>query len=370
MNIICNRNELNYAVALTARAASTKDILDTLGGILLEVDENSLTMTASNLEFTVKCAIDCEVIEMGSVILPASVFLDIVRKSNVDKLEINVNYNNYRTTIKGDMFKMELVGLPGVEFPNVTGGEYTAGLNLNSQELLKMFDNTLYVASKDDIRPIFTGVLMEFQEDLIRLSACDGFRISSIKRECFYKGENRRLVLPGKNGQEIIRLLQSIDSEETEIMFGNGQIMLNIGGVSIYSKLIEGQYPDIVQYLPSGYHSSVKIVKSDLQGSLERAALIIRDSQNGVVNITCKDNVFTVHGKSIDLGQHTEEVAVERDGDDIQVSFTLKYLQDLVKHINSDVVFMKFAEKYNMVVAQPEGDDRGFALLMPVAGRN
>ena len=368
MNIICNRDELNYAVALTARAASTKDILDTLGGILLEVDENSLTMTASNLDFTVKCSIDCEVKEMGSVILPASVFLDIVRKSNVDKLEIKVDYNNYRTTITGNMFKMELVGLPGVEFPNVTGGEYSPGLNFNSQELLTMFDNTLYVASKDDIRPIFTGILMEFQEDLIRLSACDGFRISSIKRECYYKGENRRLVLPGKNGQEIIRLLQSIDSEETEIMFGIGQIMLNIGGVSIYSKLIEGQYPDIVQYLPNGYHANVKIVKSELQGSLERSSLIIRDS-SGSVNITCKDNIFTVYAKSIDLGQHTEDIAVESEGDDLKVSFTLKYLQDLVKHIDSDVISMRFAEKYNMVVAQPEGDNRGFALLMPVAGR-
>lgn len=370
MNIICDRNDLNYAVTLTARAASSKDILETLGGILLEAEQDSLTMTASNLDFTIKCTISCQVLEMGSVILPAAVFQDIVRKSSVEELAIKVDYNNYRTTIKSDKFEMELVGLPGVEFPEVTGGDYQAGLNFNSLQLLHMFENTIYAAARDDMRPIFTGVLLELQEDQIRLSATDGFRITSVKRECFYKGDNRRLVLPGKNGQEIIRLLQAIDSEDTELKFGNGQIMLNIGGVIVYSKLIEGQYPDILQYLPGEYHTTLKIDKSQLQGSLDRSALIIRDSQSGVVNIDSQGNTFTVHGKSIDLGQHTESIEVVSEGDDLKVSFTLKYLQDLVKHIPSDIILMRFAEKYNMLVAQPEEDDSSFALLMPVAGRS
>lgn len=370
MNIICNRDDLNYAVALTARAASSKDILETLGGILLEVDKDVLTMTASNLDFTVQCSINCRVKEEGSVILPASVFQDIVRKSNDNELSIKVDYNNYRVTINGENFRMELAGLPGVEFPNVTGGEYMPGLNIVSKHILRMFENTIYAAARDDMRPIFTGVLFELQEDLVRMSATDGFRITSIKRDCFYKGDKKRFVIPGKNGQEIIKLLQSIDSEDTEIEFGNGQLMLNIGGVKVYTKLIEGQYPDIIQYLPDEYHTTIFINKSDLQGSLDRAALIIRDNQNGVVNLECKENTLTVHGKSAELGQHTEVITVDIHGGNLKVSFTLRYLQELVRHITSDRIIIKFAEKYNMLVANPEEDDSSFALLMPVAGRN
>lgn len=370
MNIICNRNDLNYAVSLTARAASSKDILETLGGVLLEADNNSLTMTASNLDLTIQCSIDCEVKEVGSVILPASVFQDIVRKSSVEQIAIIVDYSNYRTSINGDSFKMELAGLPGVEFPNVTGGEYQVGLNFNSSQLLKMLENTIYAAARDDMRPIFTGVLFELNEDLIRFSATDGFRITSVNRDCFYKGENKRLVIPGKNGQEIIRLIQSIDSEDTEIQFGNGQVLLNIGGVKVFSKLIEGQYPDIVQYLPDEYHTTIKVIKSELQSSLDRTSLIVRDNQSGVVSLDCHNNTLTVHGKSVELGQHTELINVESEGEGIKVSFTLRYLQDLVRHITSDKILMRFAEKYNMLVAQPEEDDSCFALLMPVAGRN
>jgi len=370
MNIICNRNDLNYAVSLTARAASSKDILTTLGGILLEAQNHTLRMTASNLEFTIQCSIDCTVKEEGSVILPASIFQDIVRKSPVDELSIIVDYSNHHTTISGDKFKMELAGQPGIDFPDVANDDYQQGLTIEAQTILNMLENTIYAAAKTDMRPIFTGVLLELKEDLIRFSATDGFRITSTNRKCFYKNDERRIVIPGKNCQEIIRLLQAIDSEDIEMKFGNGQIMLNIGGVKVFSKLIEGQYPDIMQYLPNEYHTNIFVSKNDLQGSIDRASLVIRDHQNGIVKMNCHDHVMTVHGKSVEVGQHTEDISIESDGKDIKVAYTLRYLQDLVRHIPSDRVMMRFADEYNMLVAKPDNDDSSFALLMPVAGRD
>jgi DNA polymerase-3 subunit beta len=370
MQIIVNRNDLNQAVSITSKASSSKDLLEVLGGLLLEVSDNVLTITGSNLDLSIQAQIDCETEEEGSVILPAPVFSDIVRKADIEKISLKVDYNNYRTAISGDRFKMELAGLPGIEFPEVTSGEYEKGFSISSDLLASMLNYTVYAAAKDDMRPIFTGILLELKEDEITISATDGFRITSITRDILYKGPEKRIVLPGNNAHEILRLIQSSDTEEVIFNFGSGQVALNIDGIKVYSKLIEGQYPDIIQYLPNDYHSTMHVSRSSLDQSLERASLIVRDIKKGVVNLNCVNDTLTINARATDLGQHTEIIAVDLKGQEIKVSFTLRYLRELVKHNEDDTLVMQFAEKYNMLVAKPENDERCFSLLMPVAGRD
>lgn len=370
MHIIVNRKDLNQAVNITSKASSSKDLLEVLGGLLLEVSENVLTITGSNLDLSIQAQLECETEEEGSVILPAAVFLDIVRKADVETLTIKVNYDNYRTSISGDRFKMELAGFPGIEFPEVTSGEYEEGFTIKSDLLSAMLEYTVYSAAKDDMRPIFTGVLLELKNNEITLSATDGFRITSITRDIIYKGTDKRIVIPENNANEILRLIQSSSTEEVVFSFGNGQVFLSINGIKIYSKLIEGKYPNIVQYLPNDYHSTMNISRSNLDQSLDRSSLIVRDSKNGVVNLNCNNDTLTVNARNADIGQHVEIIAIDLEGQEVKVSFTLKYLRELVKHNASDTLTMKFAEKYNMLVATPEGDEKCFSLLMPVAGRD
>jgi DNA polymerase-3 subunit beta len=370
MQIIVNRNELNQAVSIVSKAVSSKDILEVLGGLLLEVNDNTLTLTGSNLDLSIQTNINCQVEEEGSVILPASVFADIVRKADTDSLSIKVDYNNYRTAISGDRFKMELAGLPGVEFPEIVSGEFEDGFSIGSSLLSDMLNYTVYAAAKEDMRPIFTGILLELKQDEITISATDGFRITSISRDILYKGIGRRLVIPGNNAGEIMRLLNSSDSEDAIFTFGSGQLALDINGIKVYSKLIEGQYPDIIQYLPKEYHSTLTVSHDNLEQSLERAALIVRDTKKGVVNLNCVNDTLTINARSADLGQHTEIIAVDLKGHEIKVSFTLRYLRELVKHNEDEELIMQFAEKYNMLVTKPKNDDKCFSLLMPVAGRD
>ncbi len=370
MQIIINRNELNQAVSIVSKAVSSKDILEVLGGLLLEVSDNVLTLTGSNLDLSIQTQIECTVEEEGSVILPAAVFSDIVRKADTDSLNIKVDYNNYRTSISGNRFKMELAGLPGIEFPEIVSGEFEDGFSIDCKLLSEMLDYTVYAAAKEDMRPIFTGILLELVNDEITISATDGFRISSISKDILYKGIDRRLVIPSSNAGEIMRLLNSSDSEDIIFSFGNGQVSLDINGVKVYSKLIEGQYPDIIQYLPKDYHSDMIISHDSLDQSLERAALIIRDTKKGVVNLNCVNDTLTINARSAELGQHTEIIAVDLKGHEIKVSFTLRYLRELVKHNKDEELVMQFAEKYNMLVTKPKNNDRCFSLLMPVAGRD
>ncbi len=370
MKFNVNRTDLNQAVNIVAKAASSKDILDVLGGVLLEVKNNLLCLTGSNLELTIQCSIDCQVEQDGSVILPASVFSDIVRKADGEELSIEVDYSNYRTKITGESFEAELAGLPGVEYPEVAGGSYEQGFSVNSMELEKMLDYTVYAAAKDDMRPIFTGVLLDLKEDRLMLAATDGFRITSIQKPIFYKGTEQKLILPGNNAAEILRLLQSSDAYEVIFSFGSNQIAMDIEGIKVYSKLIDGQYPDITQYLPKEYHSEIVLSSARLDMSLERATSIVRDSKKGIVTLSSMDEYLTVHARAADLGQHTEEIMIDKKGQDVKVSFTLRYLRELVKHNDQDRLVFKFAEKYNMLVAHPEGSENCFSLLMPVAGRD
>lgn len=371
MNIVCDQQKLNQAVAIVARAASNKDILDILGGILLEADQDTLTLTSTNLDFTIQCHLPCTVNKAGSVILPAVIFQDIVRKSSASELNIEVDTSNFKAKIFGKNFRIELAGLPGVDFPALQETELLANMTFPAKSLANMLNDTIFATAKDDVRPIFTGVLFEIDTNKIKLSATDGFRIISMIEACEYASMAQRFVLPGRNSNEIARILAASTNENVELFFGSGQLLLDVGGIKIITKLLKGQYPDLSHYMPDSYHTTINLDGKTLQQALDRASLIIRNNLSGVVNLEVAEQTLTIKGRSQELGQHVEMIPIEHTGKSLKVSFTLRYLSDLIKHLSDARCVFRFAEDYNILVAMvdKQENDESFSLLMPVASQ-
>lgn len=370
MNFTAETAVLQKALGLVGRAASSKSPLHILGGLLLETHQQTLKIMATNLELAIKYTIAVEVDTPGSVVLPAAVFTDLLRKNPDQYVKVEVDTTKHIAYISGGSFEVELKGNSSEEFPELPSPDTQVNLNISSDSLTSLLTRTLYAVAADDLRPVFTGVLFELTDDLLTLYATDGFRIASAKCTCQYRGEKKRFIVPGKNLSELLRLLSALGGDQVEIGCSNNQLIVKMAGLTLISKLIEGNYPDLTGFIPSDYHTELTINTGELLGSLERAQLLVRDNRTGVVHIRGASDSITVLGKS-ELGSHEERIAAAGQCEGLSVSFTLRYLLDLVRSIESDFCTLKFAESFNLLVAEPHYQQGSpqvvyYGLLMPV----
>lgn len=366
MKIICSKENLLYGVQTVQRAVSNKNPLPILSGIHLITDGNNLKFTATDLEIGIECIIPVTVIEEGSVVIPAKYIIEIARKLPDTKIEIIANNETNLTTIKYGNSEFNIVGGKGEDFPSLPTIESDFNYILSIDLFKNMIRQVVFATSMDDNRPIFTGVLLDIEEDNIVLVGTDTHRLAFRKGKINKEEINNQVsvVIPGRTLNEVSKLANNND-EKIVITITENQILFKLNDICIISRLIDGHYPNYKQVIPNDFNTKLRVKTKDLLEAVERASLLAKESSN-IVKININENKLIINLNSPDVGRIHEEINIFNNGESNQIAFNSKYIIDVLKVIDAEEIYIEMKGSLSPGIITPVDNDNYLYLILPV----
>lgn len=353
--------EVIQTVIGTVPSRSTLPVLSTL---LVEAAGGRLTLTATDLDISVRTAVDCEVAEEGRACLPARRLSDIVRELPSDKVEVAVEENKASLACGKGRFK--LMGLDPEDFPKLPDVSPERKVELETDSLRKMIRKCIYAVSNDETRPMLNGVLIELGGGTFGMVATDGHRLAYVKREKDVgKGSTGDIIVPPKALNQVLRLA---GADEVQIGFAKNYAVFEMGKTTVFCRLLEGPFPDYRQVLPSEHPKKVTMSRIELLGAIRRVS-VLADQATRQIKLSVKDGAVEVATRTADVGEGTEDVPAQYSGEEMEIGYNAGYLVDSLGTMESDEITLSVNTPVSASVIWPAEQEKGeqlTCLIMPV----
>ncbi|MDF2801645.1 MAG: polymerase beta subunit [Anaerocolumna sp.] len=336
MKIICSKSELQNHVNIVLKAVPAKSTMPILECIIIDVKEDSIKLIANDMELGIETVVKGEVLETGSVALNAKVFSEIIRKLPENDVTIKTD-DNYAISISCEKAKFLISGKGSEEFPFLPMIEKVNGVVLSQFTLKEIIRQTVFSISDNENNKIMTGELFEIKESELKVVSLDGNRISIRKVMLNTSYDDIKVIVPGKTLNELSKILSGEFENEITLYFTDNHIIFEFDNTIVLSRLIEGEYYKINQMLSSDYETKVTINKKELLSCIDRATLLIKESDKKPIIVNINDKSMELKINSV-IGSMNEEIDITKEGKDIQIGFNPKFLIDALKVIDDDEV--------------------------------
>ena len=283
MKFSCEKEILLGILGTASRAVTGKSSMPLLEGLLICADASTLTVTGYDMSMGIRTTTETDVVEPGSIVINAKLLLDIVRKLPNDVVYIETD-DKLMTTVKCGRAVFNLAATEADEFPALAEVSSATGFSLPQNILKSMISQTIFSVSDNESKPIHTGCLFELDGSRLNVAAVDGYRLS-VRRETIegMSGE-MKFVVPGASLREIERILGE-DDEPVEIFPDQKNILFRIGGTTLITRLIEGEFLNYRAAIPNDFEHAVDIDSHELISSIERVSLIVSEKLKNPVFI-------------------------------------------------------------------------------------
>ncbi|MDD2493984.1 MAG: DNA polymerase III subunit beta [Tissierellia bacterium] len=363
MKIRINQDEFNKSINIVQKAVSSRTTLPILTGILIEAIDNKLILTATDLDLGIKTYCDCEVIEEGSIVIHAKLIGDFIRKLPSNTIVNMETTQNNNIEIKCLNSEFNILGNSSNEYPDSSFNNDGTSFEIKSDSLKSLIKYTHFAAAIDNIKPIFTGCLIEIKNNMCTFVALDGFRMSIKKENIDFNGEVSAVV-PTKTLIEILRILEETE-DKVLITVSESHISFKIDKTTIISNLLEGKFLDYVGILKDDFQTVIKIDNSNFKDSIERASLMARGDKNNLIIFDIKDNCMQITSTS-EYGNVEEVNSIEKQGEDIKIGFNSKYILDVLRVIENEYIEMNLIGKNNPCFIKEENNENFIYMILPV----
>jgi len=383
MKFTCSQESLIHGIQTVQKGISNKIGLPIYNGILFEVSkDNKVHLFATDLEIGIDCYIPAQVIEGGAVVIPNRIISELIRKFPEGNIEVESKENNI-TTIKENNSVYKILGFSADEFSNFPEIEIKSKIKLSQKILKDTIQKTIFSASRDENRSFLNGALFKIINNKIEVVTTDSHRLSlktipvpKIDENIIQEGE---VIIPYRTLSELYKLLTDEKEVFVEINVGEKQIVFILfpngqkNSIRIYSRLIEGQFPNYHQIIPKSFKTEIKINTDEFRNKMERISLFVREDLNTVkLKIENKEDVsekkceIIIKALSQNIGEAHETIICFKKGKDIIITFNSKYILDILKIIKTKNIEIKFNDPLNPVIIHPEKDKNYLYILMPV----
>ncbi|GAV22097.1 DNA polymerase III subunit beta [Carboxydothermus pertinax] len=368
MKFQCPTAILSENISLAQKAVSIKSPFPVLTGILFTADEttNTITLASTDLQMSIETSFPAEVIESGSAVLSSKFLGDIIKKLPETNLMLEYLPAEGKCVIRYGSSELAVATYRPDEFPKneeIIDGE---SFYISGEEFSTYIKQVLFATGTDESRPVFTGVLFEIVGQELRLVASDthrlAFRKAFIKRED--PGKNINVIIPSRTLHEAVRIFGM--NEEILIRISEGQVEFRGNGVKLTSRLIEGQFPNYQQVIPTTFKSNLLINKKYFLDSLERAVLLPRDKDKTPVAKFYLEKERMIMTSQSESGSIREEIPISLDGEEFTVAFNTRYLIDVLRVLENEEIYLSLTGPLNPGVVKPVGDENYLCLVLPV----
>ena len=366
MKFTITREKLHEGLGAVAASVPTKTTLPVLSNILMEASKDGLKLSGTDLDLSVSTTIPASVDQEGATTLPARKLVEIVKELPNAAIRVTSS-GEQRVQIECGKSKFKLLGLARDEFPAFPTVKFEGGWKVAAKDLQKLIGHVAFAASTEESRPILNGVLWELRPDRMRMVATNGHRLARMDVPTSGLGGGQAdLIIPPKALEQIRRLFGG--DEEIEIGRSDNHLGFRSTTTQVFTRLIEGPYPNYEQVIPRENDKSLTADKSALAAALRRMSIVASDQTHRIrmafTNGACKLSVQTP-----DLGEAQEELAVAYEGDSLEIGFNAAYLLEVLKYMPTDEVRMTFKAPERAATCEPVGwDDPAsyMTLVMPL----
>lgn len=364
MNIKCNKNVLTNGINIVSKAVSTKTTMPILECILLKAEGGKLYLTANNLELGIETVVDATVLEEGQVAIEAKIFSDIVRKLPDSEIDLETT-SDIRVDIRCEKSKFTIPCRTGDEFSPLPQIEKEKSIRISQLTLKDIIRQTIFSISDNESTKMMTGECFEVTNNQLIVISLDGHRIS--RRKVDLSGENPdvKVVVPGKTLQELSKIINGGAEDMVDIYFSDRHLLFEYEDTRVVSRLIEGEYFRIANMMSMGHSLSVKANKRELMGIIDRASLLIQETDKKPIIVSVKNDNNLYVRLDTNLGSMKEEMEIEKEGDEIIIGFNPKFLMDALRVIDDDDVVIYMADSKNPCIIK-DAEESYVYIILPI----
>ena len=364
MKLICDGLELSDAVLKVIKATSTKTTNPILEGIKLSAVNDNLVLSATDLDLAIVKTIKAEVFIEGETVVPGRFFSEYIRKLTNEQIELSLDDTN-KLNIKYTDSQGNLQCLNVMEFPDIKQLDNAEYFEIKSSDFENIINKTIFSVATDDSRPILKGCLLEIENKAIKAVALDGYRLAKIEKPLINNSANFAAIVPSRSLSEISKLLEETENN-IKVLIQKNYLMAEINNTKIITRLLDGDFINYKQIIPTKFNTNVIINKIHLEDALERASILSRIDKNNLVKFTVSDKVMVLTGKS-DIGDIKENITVALTGNDITVAFNARYFLEALRVISDEFIKLNFTTTVApCIITNTESTSEYTYLILPV----
>src|SRR6266542_1702923 len=323
------QENLARGLQVVSRAVSARSTLPVLGNVLLRTEDAGLKLTATNLEIGVTYWVPAKVDSDGAITIPARLFTDFVNSLPNERIDLELQAGDMGE-VRCGRYEANLKGIDAEEFPAIPSPGERPTTRVAQKALKEALAQVAFAAATDEARPILTGVLTKFSGDTLTLAAADNYRISVKTIATMDPVEETSIVVPARSYFELERILaDSDDPLDVVLAPARNQVLFHLEGIDIVSRLIDGQFPNYQQILPSSHTTRAVVERAQLLEAVRLASFIASSSAN-VVKLAIPaegDGPMTITAAA-DIGDDQGQVEAAVEGDGTTIAFNARYLND------------------------------------------
>lgn len=365
-------NQLNNVL----RAISSKTTIPILTGLKMVVTDHSVILTGSDADITIESTLDASdssyglsIEEPGAIVLPARFFNEVIKKLPDKQATIEV-FNGLQVRITSGTAEFTINGQDANNYPHLPEVESENTVELASDMLREVIDQTRIAVSKQESRPILTGIHVTLNNGILTAVATDSHRLAQRKVELPETADRDfDIVLPGASMTELAKMIAD-EKDGVKMQITENQALFIFGNTHFYSRLLEGNYPETSRLIPESSDMRLEITASDLLASIERASLLSHESRNNVVKLSVnpENKIATVSGTSADVGNVEEEINADQIvGNPLEISFNPDYMRDALKSFGQTKILISFTTALRPFTLVPTEEKANFVqLITPV----
>lgn len=373
MEFIVNHKQFTQALSEVSKAISAKTLIPILSGIKITADQSGITLIASDsnifIEKFIPSSIEgvqiATILKAGSIVVPAKYFIEIIKKMPSDILIKSMN--EQLITIQSDEITLNLNGFSANEFPNVPFIDEHAEIQVEMGQLIEVFKQTVFAAAKNESRPVLTGVHFVIGHNKLICAATDSHRLA-LREITISSHAKLNCVVPSSTISELLKLMNS-NSNLVYIYLSESHIIFKFGTITLYSRLIEGKYPNISGLIPNESQTVINIDRKQILQGVDRSSLLASEWANNNVNLEIIDeSTIQISSNASQIGKisETQQIDAIHGEKQLNISFDGRYMVDTLKAIKEDRVTLSFGGSMRPILIEAGEQSAAIYLISPV----
>jgi DNA polymerase-3 subunit beta len=352
MRFTISREKLQEGLAAVTASIPAKTTLPVLANIMVEATDKGIRLSGTDLDIAVTTEVTADVETQGAITIPAKKLSEIARELPPAPVRIAAA-GEQRVTLDCGRSHFKILGLPRDEFPAFPNVRFNESWRIRSGDLQKLISHTSFAVSTEESRPILNGVLWELKPDMMRMVATNGHRLAKMEMPIKSGGAPATdLIVPPKALEQIRRLFP--EDEELEIAKGENHLGFRSPFTAVFTRLIEGPYPNYDQVIPKDNNRVAIADRTALTSALRRMSIIASD-QTHRIRLSFNSGMLKFSVQTPDLGEANDELAVRYSGDALDIGFNANYLLEILRYIPTEEVRLTFKAPERAATIEPEG---------------
>jgi DNA polymerase-3 subunit beta len=367
VKISLSTTEFVRHLTTAARVASTRSAIQALAGVLIKADDGGVEMLATDMEVGLRLRLEAEVLRLGSAVLPSRLLLDVARALPGPGVTLELRDAQSDVEIISGPSSFHLRTLRTDDFPSLpeTGAGEEPAVSVPAQAFVDTVEKVQRSASRDETRPILTGIQVSASDSELRMVATDSYRLS-VKTTTLEEplSDPFDANVPARALQELARIAGAVKAESLTVTKRPNQIIFELDGVVLSSRLIDGQFPNYRQLLPETSEHELRVAQAELTGVVRRISLLAQ--KNAPVRLAFTPGELTVSARTPDVGEASEALPVPFQGEPFDIGFNPEFLRDGLESVDSEDLVLKLTSPLRPGLIE-SADDSGFVyLVMPI----